>query len=107
MVLQLQFAILAYLQTGARDLKGSVRKGEKGTQIVFYKQLHDPQKNDEETAEEDRAPFVLYYYTVFNVEQCDGLTLPQIEQPTQPNEIETDETCEAIVTGWITAPAFI
>jgi antirestriction protein ArdC len=88
----------------ARELSGTVRKGEKGTQIVFYKQLRDRQKtDDEQTAKEDRrAPFVLTYHTVFNVEQCDGLTLPQIEQSTQPTE--ADETCEAIVSGWSNHP---
>jgi antirestriction protein ArdC len=91
----------------AKELNGSVRKGEKGTQIVFYKQLSDRQKtDDEQTAEEDRrAPFVLTYHTVFNVEQCDGLTLPQIEQPTPRNEVEVDETCEAIVSGWSNCPS--
>src|ERR1700757_1437048 len=80
----------------AHELKGTVRKGEKGTQIVFYKQLRDRKKEDETTREEDdRASFVLCYYTVFNVEQCDGLTLPQIEQPTTAPEIDADETCEA------------
>ncbi len=75
-------------------------------QIVFYKQLRDRKKDDTTTREEDeRAPFVLCYYTVFNVEQCDGLTLPQIEQPTTAPEIDADETCEAIVTGWENRPA--
>ena len=105
-VLQLQFAILAYVQSGQRA-KRQCRKGEKGTQIVFYKQLRDRQKTDDEQTEEEdrRAPFVLTYHTVFNVEQCDGLTLPQIEQPTQPNEVEVDETCEAIVSGWSNRPS--
>ena len=91
----------------AQELKGTVRMGEKGTQIVFYKQLCDPRKEDESTREEDdRAPFVLCYYTVFNVEQCDGLALPQIiEQPATALEIDADETCEAIVTGWENRPA--
>ena len=90
----------------AQELKGSVRKGEKGTQIVFYKQLRDRRKNENaEDEEKERAPFVLCYYTVFNVEQCDGLTLPQIEQPTAKTEFETDENCEAIVTGWANRPA--
>lgn len=82
----------------AQELKGTVRKGEKGTQIVFYKQLLS-RKEDEATTDEEkeRAPFVLCYYTVFNGEQCDGFTLPQIEQPAQPNEVETDEACEAPV----------
>jgi antirestriction protein ArdC len=90
----------------AQELKGTVRKGEKGTQIVFYKQLRSPKEDATASDEEkERAPFVLCYYTVFNVEQCDGLTLPQIEQPAQANEVETDEACEAIVTGWANRPA--
>jgi antirestriction protein ArdC len=90
----------------AQESNGTVRKGEKGTQIVFYKQLPN-RKSDEQATDEkqQRAPFVLCYYTVFNVEQCDGLTLPQIDQPATNNEIETDETCEAIVTGWANRPA--
>jgi antirestriction protein ArdC len=90
----------------AVELKGTVRKGEKGTQIVFYKQLCS-RKEDAEASDtkKERAPFVLCSYTVFNVEQCDGLTLPQIEQPAQANEVETDEACEAIMTGWANRPA--
>jgi antirestriction protein ArdC len=90
----------------AQELKGSVRKGEKGTPIVFYKQLIG-RRSDVPTTDgkKERVPFVLCYYTVFNVEQCDGLTLPEIDQPVTVTEIETDETCEAIVTGWSSRPA--
>ena len=57
----------------AQELNGTVRKGQKGTQIVFYKQLRDRKKEDETSREEnDRIPFVLCYYTVFNVEQTCG-----------------------------------
>jgi antirestriction protein ArdC len=90
----------------AKELKGSVRKGEKGTQVVFYKQLRDPRENENAgDKEKERVSFVLCYYTVFNVEQCDGLTLPEIEQPVAKCEIETDENCESIVTGWANRPA--
>jgi antirestriction protein ArdC len=66
----------------AQALKGNVRKGEHGTQIIFYKQLPEYAKNDgDSTGEDERVPFVLCHYTVFNVEQCDGLTLPEISQP--------------------------
>jgi len=90
----------------AKDLGGSVRKGEKGTQIVFYKQLHgkskqaleEPQEINEEKAA--RSPFVLTYYTVFNVEQCDGLKLPELLPLTEPKEVEIDETSEALVHAW-------
>ena len=89
----------------AMELKGSVRKGEKGTPIVFYKQLPNRKNDQEENETKERSPFVLCYYTVFNVEQCEGLTLPQIDQPETSNDVEMDEACEAIVTGWAHRPA--
>ncbi len=64
----------------ALGLGGNVRKGEKGSQIVFYKQLRsrtvktdDPLASTGGNEQDDRAPFILTYYTVFNVDQCDGL----------------------------------
>jgi len=72
----------------AQELKGHVRKGEMGTPIVFYKQLPEDKKTDED--EDPRAPFLLCHYTVFNVEQCDGLSLPEIEKPTAGPEIDED-----------------
>jgi hypothetical protein len=48
---------------------------------------------------------VLCYYTVFNVEQGYGITLPQIDQPATSTEIDIDEGCEAILTGWADRPA--
>jgi N-terminal domain of anti-restriction factor ArdC len=56
----------------AQELKGNVRKGECGTPIVFFKQLPHAAKDDTKTDEDERSPFVLCHYTVFNVEQCDG-----------------------------------
>ena len=90
----------------AQALKGSVRKGEHGTPIVFYKQLPEHAKKDEDsTGEDERVPFVLCHYTVFNVEQCDGLTLPEISEPAIAPEVDEDELCESIVTGWKSRPA--
>lgn len=89
----------------AQELKGHIRKGETGTPIVFYKQLPEDKKTGGDKDEDDRAPFLLCHYTVFNVEQCDGLTLPEIEQPTNAPEIDEDELCEGIVTAWANRPA--
>jgi antirestriction protein ArdC len=90
----------------AQELKGTVRRGEHGTPIVFYKQLPEYAKNDgESTGEDERVPFVLCRYTVFNVEQCDGLTLPEISQPAIAPEVDEDELCESIVGGWENRPA--
>jgi antirestriction protein ArdC len=62
-------------------------------------------KDEEATSEDERVPFFLCHYTVFNVEQCDGLTLPEISQPAIAPEIGEDELCESIVTGWENRPA--
>ncbi len=94
----------------ALELGGNVRKGEKGSQIVFYKQLRsrkmktdDPPTTTDNGKEDDRAPFILTYYTVFNVEQCEGLTIPTVESvPALP--VDTDEACEAVVGGWAGRP---
>jgi antirestriction protein ArdC len=54
----------------AKTFKGAgVRKGEKGTGIVFYKPITI---EDKETGEEKRIP-LMKTFTVFNAEQIDGL----------------------------------
>ncbi|SEC87372.1 ArdC family protein [Terriglobus roseus] len=90
----------------AQELGGSVRKGERSERIVFYKQLAQRSKADqqgEDETETKRPPFMLTYYNVFNVEQCDGLDVPTIEEPL-PNMVETDSACEAIVNNWAGRP---
>jgi antirestriction protein ArdC len=94
----------------ASELGGNVRKGEKGSQIVFYKQLCNSQDKIEDAPSEnggdkisDRAPFVLTYYTVFNVEQCDGITIPSVEE-TASEALDTDEACEGLIGGWTGRP---
>lgn len=67
----------------ALEAGGSVRKGEKGSQVVFVSTI---EREDEQTGKLRRIPF-LKAYTVFNVEQCDGLPaamMPAIE-PINPD----------------------
>lgn len=59
-------------------LGGAVRKGEKGTGIVFFKQLTVADRADPTGESEKRIP-MLRGYTVFNVDQIDGL--PERFQP--------------------------
>jgi antirestriction protein ArdC len=94
----------------AQDLNGNVRKGEKGTQIVFYKQLatraakYQKPTDAADSEKAERAPFVLTYHTVFNVEQCENLQISTLEPATPRTEVETYQACEAIVTAWETRP---
>jgi antirestriction protein ArdC len=76
----------------ARDLGGSVKKGERGTPVVFWK-VYD---KESEKGEQDRR-FVLRYYTVFNIAQCEGVKAPaSIVRPS----FNSIEACEQIVSGF-------
>jgi antirestriction protein ArdC len=54
----------------AKAAGGYVRKGEKGLQLYFFKQIEVADEHGPEAVK--RIP-LLREYTVFNVEQCDGL----------------------------------
>jgi antirestriction protein ArdC len=64
----------------AKELGGSVKAGEKGTTVVFYKQLSFAEKTESGDVE-NRSVMMAKAYTVFNVEQCDGLKLKEAPAP--------------------------
>ena len=95
----------------ANQLGGPVRKGEHGTIIVFWKvddvRADDDRDQDEtsETSAKDRRRFLLRYYRVWNVEQCQ---LPQAVLDKLP-KIETHEhdpieAAEKIIAGMPNPP---
>lgn len=90
----------------ARSIGGSVRKGEKGTPVVFWKFLQKTDELGNPMFDEMGRPVkigFLRYFTVFNVEQTDGIEW-QV-----PAKIETvfnpDEACEEIIAEMPQAPA--
>jgi antirestriction protein ArdC len=82
---------LTLKQANERD--GSIRKGEKGTPVIFWKWLESAA--DDEEHDTKRIP-LLRYYTVFNLEQTTG-----IETPMEPDRqaFQPIERCEALVTS--------
>lgn len=68
---------LTYKQAEAKGAQ--VRKGEKGTTAIFYKTL----EKEDEQGETTKIP-MLKTFTVFNVQQIDGLPLETAEQETSP-----------------------
>lgn len=75
-----------------KDLGGSVKKGEKSQEVIFWKWT---EKENKKTGEIEKVP-LLRYYTVFNVDQCTGIPKeklpPAIERKNDPME-----TCEKII----------
>ena len=72
----------------AKELGGSVRKGEKGTGIVYADSI-EKKETDQATGEEktERIPF-LKSYTVFNSEQVEGLPQKYYATPAEPLPLE-------------------
>jgi antirestriction protein ArdC len=62
----------------AKAAGGSVKKGEKGTIVVFWKIL---EVDDTQAKSGKKKIPLLRYYTVFNTEQCEGLNVPDSKLP--------------------------
>jgi antirestriction protein ArdC len=89
---------LTYRQ--AQALGGNIRRGEHGTKIVFWKfDKYETETADGET--ENRKSAFLRYYTVFNLEQTEGLKALLALPPARPIE-----SAEAIAQGMPNPPAF-
>ena len=85
----------------ARERGGAVKKGEKGTPVVFWKLW---EKEDRKTGEVEKLP-VLRHYTVFNAAaQCEGLDLPSPPPESDRPPFEPIPTCERIAAGFPDGP---
>ncbi|GBR20027.1 MULTISPECIES: ArdC family protein [Asaia] len=85
---------LTYRQ--AEKLGGNVRKGEKGT-TVFYANRFVPKSQAER--DDPKTIAFLKRYTVFNIEQCDGLPESACEVPTSTPLAERHEAAEAVIAA--------
>jgi antirestriction protein ArdC len=83
----------------AKTHGGSVRKGEKSSMVVFWKQL---EVTDDKTGKPKTVP-ILRYFNVFNLDQCDGIKSP--DGPAfQPTLFQPVESAESVVKGYINPP---
>lgn len=89
----------------AAALGGSVRKGEKGTPVIYVGRALD--KTGKKTKDgKDAGYSFLRYYTVFNVEQCEGIdSHVPVEVIAEPNANAPIERAEAIWAGFADKPA--
>jgi antirestriction protein ArdC len=87
---------LTYKQ--AQAIGAQVRKGERGTPIVFWSMFGRESASSSGDAKAERIPF-LRSYTVFNVEQCDGIA---VDLPFDLSVFEPIPAAQAIVDGYLT-----
>lgn len=81
-----------------RELGGNIKRGEKGWPIVFWSTI-DIKDDDEKNR---KVPFLRYYH-VFNVEQCENLTLKPL--PVETIKFTPIERCEQIIEQYVPRPA--
>lgn len=91
---------------------GRVQKGEKASQVVFWKEIkvtetvemENLETGEMEMVDQESSRWIIRYYSVFNTEQVDGLEdrVPTVEIDGNGNGIIP--RCEAIVEGFKDAP---
>ena len=79
----------------AQGLGGNVKKGSKGTPIVYWARI------EKDGAESEGFMFARYY-TVFNLDQIEGISAPVVDAP----KIDFDPIAEAeaIAAGYAIGP---
>jgi antirestriction protein ArdC len=80
-----------------KAMGGNVKKGERGTSIVFYKQLKKTETN-ENGDEEKRVIPMLKTFTVFNADQVEGIEQSEIEQKDRVDLVSANEMIDDYVT---------
>ena len=86
----------------AKKLGGKVRKGEKGSPIVFWKEI---EKKDTPAGEKPQTYWMLRHFFVFNSSQIDGLELPELEvAEDDAPEFDVNELAAGIIDGMPNPP---
>jgi antirestriction protein ArdC len=94
---------LTYKQ--ATDLGGFVRPGEKGSKVVFWKtEKSKDEDRPEDDSDQKNYKFILRYYIVFNLDQCDGIDEKKIPQTEKKPNFQPLSECESILNGMPNKP---
>ncbi|MHC4718258.1 MAG: ArdC family protein [Planctomycetota bacterium] len=92
----------------AAQLGGQVRKGEKGSMVIFWKPPMNGDKDAADPKDRKGSGMILRYYRVFNAAQVDGLeaalekVTPKTDKPAP--KVDPIEAAEAVYKGWTNCP---
>lgn len=79
-----------------KEKGGHVRQGEKATPVIFWKWLDRSDVVDDPEGKNGKVP-LLRYYNVFNLEQTEGIPIPEQEEAN--NHFDPIEKAEQIIAG--------
>src|SRR5260221_1004905 len=89
----------------ATKLGGRIRRGQKSSPVIFWNIGDERETTAQDGTKETSRPFLLRYYSVFNLSQAEGIDIPaSLVQETRTNN--PIETCEQIVANMPNPPAF-
>lgn len=85
----------------AKTLKGSIRKGERGTRITYWATVEDRMEKSKtgsmnESTDQPRQKVIPAIHTVFNLDQTEGIELPKVEALFK-TDLQKIAACEMVV----------
>lgn len=82
-----------------QKMGGKVRKGEKSSMVVFWKQIPVKETDPDTGKTTEKLVPMLRYFNVFHVDQCEDIKAKTID----PEAVDpaTDETADAIIAGYL------
>lgn len=83
-----------------QKLGGKIRKGEKSSMVVFWKQIPIKETNPDTGKEEQHMVPMLRYFNVFHVDQCEGIEPKTVDH--EPIDLASDEAADAIIQDYLT-----
>jgi antirestriction protein ArdC len=91
----------------AKELGGSVKKGEKATPVVFWKWIEAQEVDPETGLPATRRVPLLRYYSVFNVTQCEGVRHRRLLEIVEgaPNPFTPIARADALVSAYPSPPS--
>ncbi len=84
----------------AKEMGGTIKKGEKATLIVFWK-IFD--KKEDKEGKKGKG-FLLRYFNAFNIEQCEGLKLPAYATAKVERTFSPIEEAERVLAAYKKGP---
>lgn len=87
-----------------QDAGGRIKKGAKGRPVVFFKMLPVPDgdKTNENGEQLMKNIPILKYYTVFRIDQCEGITQKHHnDDEALPDNVQTDRTAEEVTADYL------